>query len=54
MLSYNYLLVGRKAPEFCGTAVYDQDFKEIKLVDYKGKYLILCLKKIIIDDLFIY
>nr|YP_010337375.1 2-cys peroxiredoxin [Pulvinaster venetus]UNJ16960.1 2-cys peroxiredoxin [Pulvinaster venetus] len=41
MLSYNYLLVGRKAPEFCGTAVYDQDFKEIKLVDYKGKYLIL-------------
>ncbi|EEB17074.1 Peroxiredoxin-1, putative [Pediculus humanus corporis] len=28
------------APHFEGTAVYNMDFKEIKLSDYKGKYVI--------------
>nr|ABR23404.1 thioredoxin peroxidase [Ornithodoros parkeri] len=29
------------APYFAGTAVVDGEFKEIKLTDYKGKYLVL-------------
>ncbi|XP_041371119.1 peroxiredoxin-like [Gigantopelta aegis] len=29
------------APQFSGTAVVDGQFKEIKLSDYKGKYLVL-------------
>ncbi|KAH9366320.1 hypothetical protein HPB48_006228 [Haemaphysalis longicornis] len=29
------------APDFCGTAVVDGQFKEIKLSDYKNKYLVL-------------
>nr|YP_010485023.1 2-Cys peroxiredoxin [Hypnea cervicornis]UVW80717.1 2-Cys peroxiredoxin [Hypnea cervicornis] len=33
--------VGQKAPEFCSTAVYDQEFQDIKLSDYLGKYVIL-------------
>jgi alkyl hydroperoxide reductase subunit AhpC len=33
--------VQQPAPDFKGTAVVDGDFKEIKLADYKGKYLIL-------------
>jgi len=31
----------KPAPDFQGTAVVDGDFKEIKLNDYKGKYLVL-------------
>uniref|UniRef100_T1JGX7 thioredoxin-dependent peroxiredoxin n=1 Tax=Strigamia maritima TaxID=126957 RepID=T1JGX7_STRMM len=31
----------KPAPDFCGTAVVDGQFKEIKLSDYKGKYLVL-------------
>lgn len=33
--------IGRKAPDFHGTAVINGQFKEIKLDDFKGKYLIL-------------
>ena len=30
-------MVGFKAPDFAATAVFDQEFKTIKLSDYKGK-----------------
>jgi len=33
--------VQKPAPNFQGTAVVNNDFKEIKLADYKGKYLVL-------------
>ncbi|CAD6224044.1 GSCOCT00005453001.3-RA-CDS [Cotesia congregata] len=33
--------IQKRAPEFTGTAVVDGDFKEIKLSDYSGKYLVL-------------
>ncbi|XP_075235017.1 peroxiredoxin 3 [Lycorma delicatula] len=33
--------VQKPAPEFEGIAVVDNDFKEIKLSDFKGKYLVL-------------
>jgi peroxiredoxin (alkyl hydroperoxide reductase subunit C) len=35
------LRVGQAAPDFKATAVYDQEFKEIKLSDYRGKYVVL-------------
>lgn len=35
------LRVGQTAPDFTATAVYDQEFKTIKLSDYRGKYVIL-------------
>ena len=35
------LRVGQAAPEFTATAVFDQEFKTIKLSDYRGKYVIL-------------
>lgn len=31
----------KPAPDFCGTAVVEGEFKEIKLADYKDKYLVL-------------
>ncbi len=35
--------VGRKAPDFEATAfVADEEFKSIKLSDYKGKWIVLC------------
>nr|YP_009488749.1 thiol-specific antioxidant protein [Grateloupia filicina]AWD77341.1 thiol-specific antioxidant protein [Grateloupia filicina]BCB15047.1 thiol-specific antioxidant protein [Grateloupia asiatica] len=37
----NCIRVGQNAPDFSATAVYDQEFKKIKLSDYFGKYLIL-------------
>lgn len=37
----NCLQVGQPAPSFAATAVYDQEFKLVKLVDYIGKYVIL-------------
>nr|WDA99162.1 peroxiredoxin [Gronococcus sybilensis] len=40
MLLSNYL-VGKKAPEFTATAVYDEEFKTLSLSDYLGKYIIL-------------
>jgi len=33
--------IGERAPDFQATAVVNGDFKEIKLSDYKGKYLVL-------------
>jgi peroxiredoxin (alkyl hydroperoxide reductase subunit C) len=36
-----YLRVGKKAPDFAATAVIDQEFKQIKLSDYRGKYVVL-------------
>ncbi|XP_068607428.1 peroxiredoxin-2 [Brachionichthys hirsutus] len=33
--------IGHPAPEFSATAVVDGQFKDIKLSDYKGKYLVL-------------
>ena len=41
MTELNCLKVGQKAPEFKATAVIDQEFKEISLSDYKGKYVVL-------------
>ena len=35
------LRVGQLAPDFTATAVYDQEFKSIKLSDYRGKYVVL-------------
>jgi peroxiredoxin (alkyl hydroperoxide reductase subunit C) len=35
------LRVGQPAPDFTATAVYDQEFKSIKLSDYRGKYVVL-------------
>lgn len=35
------LRVGQTAPDFTATAVVDQEFKTIKLSDYRGKYVIL-------------
>jgi peroxiredoxin 2/4 len=43
-LTYNTegcLRVGRPAPDFTATAVVDQEFKTIKLSDYRGKYVVL-------------
>nr|QUE29510.1 bas1 [Erythrotrichia foliiformis] len=34
-------LVGKQAPDFGGTAVFDQEFQNVQLSDYKGKYLVL-------------
>merc|ERR1712002_474444 len=34
-------VIQKPAPNFEGTAVVDNDFKQIKLADYKGKYLVL-------------
>ena len=35
------LRVGQKAPDFTATAVVDQEFKEISLSQYRGKYVVL-------------
>jgi peroxiredoxin 2/4 len=35
------LRVGHLAPDFSATAVVDQDFKIIKLSDYRGRYVVL-------------
>lgn len=35
------LRVGQQAPDFTATAVVDQEFKDIKLSDYRGKYVVL-------------
>jgi len=33
--------IGKPAPDFAGTAVVDGSFKDIKLADYAGKYVVL-------------
>tara|TARA_Y100001970_G_C14097919_1_gene783762 strand:- start:454 stop:1059 length:606 start_codon:yes stop_codon:yes gene_type:complete len=35
------LKVGQEAPDFTATAVIDQEFKEISLSQYRGKYVVL-------------
>ncbi|MDG2992085.1 peroxiredoxin [Candidatus Synechococcus calcipolaris G9] len=35
------LRVGQSAPDFEATAVFDQEFKTLKLSDYRGKYVVL-------------
>ena len=35
------LEISKPAPDFAGTAVVKGDFKDIKLSDYKGKYVVL-------------
>ncbi len=35
------LRVGQIAPDFTATAVVDQEFKTLKLSDYRGKYVVL-------------
>ncbi|MGF1568649.1 MAG: peroxiredoxin [Nodosilinea sp.] len=35
------LRVGQPAPDFAATAVVNQDFKTIKLSDYRGRYVVL-------------
>ncbi|MBE9115895.1 peroxiredoxin [Lusitaniella coriacea LEGE 07157] len=35
------LRVGQAAPDFTATAVADQEFKTLKLSDYRGKYVVL-------------
>lgn len=37
----NGIRVGQEAPDFSAIAVYDQEFKHIRLSDYIGKYVIL-------------
>ena len=41
MTTNDCLRVGMQAPEFAATAVVDQEFKDIKLSQYKGKYVVL-------------
>jgi peroxiredoxin (alkyl hydroperoxide reductase subunit C) len=41
MASEGSLRVGQAAPDFTATAVVDQEFKTIKLSDYRGKYVVL-------------
>ena len=41
MVTKNFLQVGDRAPDFSAIAVYEQEFKQINLSDYLGKYLIL-------------
>ena len=33
--------VGQQAPDFTATAVFDQEFQEVKLSKYRGKYVVL-------------
>lgn len=33
--------VGQPAPDFAATAVFDQEFQEVKLSQYRGKYVVL-------------
>lgn len=39
--SNNSIQVGDKAPDFSAVAVYEQEFKQIRLSDYLGKYVVL-------------
>lgn len=36
-----WLRVGQQAPDFTATAVVDQEFKPIKLSNYRGKYVVM-------------
>ncbi len=41
MTHHECLRVGQEAPDFEATAVIDQEFKSIKLSQYRGKYVVL-------------
>nr|YP_009314545.1 2-Cys peroxiredoxin [Liagoropsis maxima]SCW22799.1 2-Cys peroxiredoxin [Liagoropsis maxima] len=41
MSDINCLKVGKPAPNFSATAVYDQEFLNVRLSEYLGKYVIL-------------
>lgn len=41
LIDSNCLQVGQPAPGFTAKAVYDQEFKSIRLADYIGKYVVL-------------
>ena len=41
MTTNECLRVGMQAPDFSATAVVDQEFKDIKLSQYRGKYVVL-------------
>lgn len=41
MTTEGCLRVGQEAPEFTATAVFDQEFKTVKLSDYRGQYTVL-------------
>ena len=41
MTTNDCLRVGQKAPDFSAIAVIDQEFKNISLSDYKGKWVVL-------------
>ena len=41
MTTEGCLRVGQVAPEFTATAVFDQEFKTVKLSDYRGQYTVL-------------
>ena len=36
------IMVGRPAPDFEANALVGLDFKQIKLSDYRGKWVVLC------------
>jgi len=40
-MTQEFLRVGQAAPDFSAEAVYKQEFKPVKLSDYKGKYVVL-------------
>ncbi len=40
-MSQGCLRVGQEAPDFAATAVIEQEFKDVKLSDYRGKYVVL-------------
>jgi len=35
-------MVGQKAPDFEAKAYYEKSFKNVKLSDYAGKWVMLC------------
>ena len=41
MTTNECLRVGMQAPDFAATAVVDQEFKDITLSQYRGKYVVL-------------
>ena len=41
MTAEGCIRVGQTAPDFTATAVFDQEFKTVKLSDYRGQYTVL-------------
>jgi peroxiredoxin (alkyl hydroperoxide reductase subunit C) len=40
-MTFIYVSVSKPAPDWEGSAVIHGEFKQLKLSDYKGKYLVL-------------